>query len=55
MAKVTYKKQIDFKLFGKFKLFTIDFKYIERSRSGDSDEDVYYIELDERIIEQDDE
>lgn len=55
MAKVTYKKRIEIKLFGKIKLFTINFDYVERSRSGDDEEDEFYIDLDDRTIEQDDE
>ena len=54
MAKVTYKKRIEVKLFGKIKLFTINFDYVEHSRSGDDEEDEFYIDLDDRIIEQND-
>ena len=53
MAKVGYKKQIDFKLFGKLKLFSINVNYVERSRNVDYVEDDYYVELDDRIMEQD--
>lgn len=54
MARVTYKKQIDIKLFGKFKLFTVNFNYVEHSVDYDDEDDEFYIELGDRIIEQDD-
>lgn len=54
MAKFVGKKRIDFKLFGRFRLFSIQFTQVEHSRRDDYEEDDFYIELEDRIIEQDD-
>lgn len=54
MPKLVRKKRIDFKLFGKFKLFTLQLSQVEHARNDDYEEDDFYIELEDRIIEQDD-
>ncbi len=55
MPKLVRKKRIDFKLFGKFKLFTFQLSQVEHVRNEDNEEDEFYIELEDRTIEQDDE
>lgn len=55
MPKLVRKKRIDFKLFGKLKLFTLQLSQVEHARNDDYEEDEFYIDLEDRTIEQDDE